>query len=70
MFIQNMTYSKKTIFASKILNLISKIKAFPKKVKCLQPLESGSAMDASGTELLGRFAREAQEGHGPDLLID
>ena len=36
--------------------------SFPKKAIYLQPLETGSAMEASRTELPGRFAREAQGG--------
>ena len=41
-----------------------------KKVEAnyLQPLETGSAMEASGTELPGRFAREALGGHGPKYI--
>ena len=36
----------------------------------MQPLVTGSAMEAFETKLLGRFAREAQGGHEPNILIN
>ena len=42
---------------------------FSKKANYLHPLDTSSAMEACRTELPGRFAREAWEGHGPNILI-
>ena len=39
---------------------------FPKKVNYLQPLETGSTIEESRTELPDRFAQKAQGGHGPN----
>ena len=47
-----------------------KIKTESKNFNYLQPLETGSAMEASRTELPGRIALVAQGGHAPNILID